>query len=192
MNKAESKYYNTAVRMDEAFIELLNTKSFEYITVKEICEASGVSRSTFYLHYETIGDLLIEATEYIESKFFSHFDGRNVNTSYIQSAPKGELIFITEDFLIPYLSFIKENRVLYGAVLKRYDAISFGENMYDGVYRTIDKVLARFDILEDNRPYMIRFYLEGLNAIIKEWLDRDCDKSIDEMTQIIKECVRPL
>ncbi|KIR03605.1 TetR family regulatory protein of MDR cluster [Lachnospiraceae bacterium TWA4] len=191
MNKAESKYFNTAVKMDQAFIELLNKKSFEYITVKEICALSGVNRSTFYLHYENIGDLLIEAAEYIESKFFSQFDERNVDTSYIQSAPKENLIFITEDFLLPYLSFIKENRVLYHAVLKRYDAISFGKNMYDGVYYVIDKVMDRFDIPEDNRSYMIRFYLEGLNAIVKEWLDRDCDKSIDEMTQIIKECVRP-
>ena len=47
LNKSESKYFNTAVRMDKAFLELLGTKSFEYITVKEICEKAGVNRSTF-------------------------------------------------------------------------------------------------------------------------------------------------
>lgn len=34
MNKAESKYFNTALRMDEAFLELLSQKDFAYITVK--------------------------------------------------------------------------------------------------------------------------------------------------------------
>ena len=53
MNKAESKYFNTALRMDEALISLLRVKDLEYITVKEICEKAGVNRSTFYLHYET-------------------------------------------------------------------------------------------------------------------------------------------
>ena len=38
MNKSESKYFNTARRMDEALIELLEKKDLEYITVKEICE----------------------------------------------------------------------------------------------------------------------------------------------------------
>ena len=52
MNKNESKYFNTAVRMDKALIELLEKKDFEYITIKEICQAAGVNRSTFYLHYE--------------------------------------------------------------------------------------------------------------------------------------------
>lgn len=41
MNKSESKYYNTACLMDEAFILLLDKKDYEYITVKEICEKRG-------------------------------------------------------------------------------------------------------------------------------------------------------
>ncbi|MCD7769184.1 MAG: TetR/AcrR family transcriptional regulator, partial [Oscillospiraceae bacterium] len=63
MTKAESKYFNTAKRMDEAFLSLMEKKDFEYITVTEICGKAGVSRSTFYLHYETIGDLLTECVE---------------------------------------------------------------------------------------------------------------------------------
>ena len=58
MNKNESKYFNTAMKMDEALITLLEKKDFEYITVKEICDTAGVNRSTFYLHYENTSDLL--------------------------------------------------------------------------------------------------------------------------------------
>ena len=60
MNRSESKYFNTALRMDEALAALLEKKDFEYITVKEICDAAGVNRSTFYLHYENTRDLLDE------------------------------------------------------------------------------------------------------------------------------------
>lgn len=69
MNKSESKFYNTALLMDQALIELLNKKEFEYITVKEICEKAGVNRSTFYLHYETINDLLSECIDNINKHF---------------------------------------------------------------------------------------------------------------------------
>ena len=47
--------------MDEALIALLEEKDLGYITVKEICRQAGVNRSTFYLHYETIADLVDEA-----------------------------------------------------------------------------------------------------------------------------------
>jgi len=63
MNKSESKYFNTALKMDEALVDILREKGLEYVTVKEICEKAGVNRSTFYLHYETIDDLLTECVE---------------------------------------------------------------------------------------------------------------------------------
>ena len=50
MNKNESKYFNTAIKMDQSFLELLEKKDFTYITVKEICHEADVNRSTFYLH----------------------------------------------------------------------------------------------------------------------------------------------
>ena len=52
MHKPESKYFSTAKKMDLALMLLLKKKPFEYITVREICEAASVNRSTFYLHYE--------------------------------------------------------------------------------------------------------------------------------------------
>ena len=51
MKNHESKYYNTALLMNEALLILLETKEYEFITIKEICEKAGVNRSTFYLHY---------------------------------------------------------------------------------------------------------------------------------------------
>ena len=70
MNKSESKYFNTATKMDLALISLLKKKSFDYITVSEICETAGVNRSTFYLHYETVGDLLDETARYLLNDLF--------------------------------------------------------------------------------------------------------------------------
>lgn len=69
MNRSESKYFATAVRMDKAFLELIEKKDFAYITVKEVCEKAGVNRATFYLHYEILGDLLAESAQYIIDEF---------------------------------------------------------------------------------------------------------------------------
>ena len=74
MNKNESKYFNTAIRMAEALITLLEKKDFEYITIKEICDTAGVNRSTFYLHYENTSDLLKETTRYIIDKHLAYYE----------------------------------------------------------------------------------------------------------------------
>ena len=74
MNKNESKYFNTAILFDEALIYLLEKNDVEYITIKEICTKAGVNRSTFYLHYESISDLIEETMNYINKKFVDYFN----------------------------------------------------------------------------------------------------------------------
>ena len=66
MNKNESsKYFKSAEKMHTALLTLLDSKDFELISVKEICETAGVNRSTFYLHYDNVNDLLQETVEAI-------------------------------------------------------------------------------------------------------------------------------
>ena len=76
MNKSESKYFNTAIKMNDALVTLLARKPFEYITVSEICKEAGVNRSTFYLHYENTLDLLSETTKRMMDSFLSYFPWR--------------------------------------------------------------------------------------------------------------------
>ncbi len=77
MNKQESKYFDTAHFFNKALICLLNDKDIDYITVKEICNTAGFNSSAFYLHYESIYDLLNETLEYINNKFLECFDIKN-------------------------------------------------------------------------------------------------------------------
>lgn len=81
MNKSESKYFNTARKIDDAFLEILEKKDLEYITVKEICKKANVNRSTFYLHYETIYDLLNESADYVLEMFFEYFKNQKKSRS---------------------------------------------------------------------------------------------------------------
>ena len=74
MNKNQGKYFYTARLMDEALLDLLQKKDYEFITVKEVCEKAGVNRSTFYLHYEGMDDLLKESYELICNRFFDFQD----------------------------------------------------------------------------------------------------------------------
>lgn len=191
MTRSESKYFNTAVKMVEAFIELLNKKDFDYITVKEICALSGVNRSTFYLHYETINDLLLETSEFITQKFYSYFEHLDLSYEKIKSVEKEKLIFITPEFLTPWLTFIKQNKVIYTAVVKKFNSIQLNKSVIETVYKTINTVLDKFDVPSAQREYMIAFYLEGLNAIVKQWLKNDCKDEIDDVIKVIEECVRP-
>lgn len=192
MNKSESKYFNTALRMDDALIALLEQKDLEYITVKEICQLAGVNRSTFYLHYETISDLVNEAVERINARFVSYFPQQTEEIlTQLEHRSRKDLILVTRAYLIPYLHFIRDNKKVYGAAFRNPDSMQ-AYSRYEHLKRhLLAPILERFDIPAAQRPYRIAYYVEGIMAIIREWLRRDCADEVEMMADIIVACVRP-
>ena len=190
MNKNESKYFNTAIKMDEALLKLLEKKEFSYITIKEICEVAGVNRSTFYLHYENTADLLQETTRYILNKHLAYFSEESKGIKFrFETCEKRELIFVTEEYLVPYLTFIKENQRVFKIALKQFNTMNFNE-VYGKMFKHIfSPILARFEVPAQNRRYIMKFYLSGMFAVVMEWLADDCSKDIKEVIQIITDCV---
>lgn len=193
MNKSESKYFNTALRMDEALIALLEVKDLEYITVKEICEKAGVNRSTFYLHYETMNDLVNEAMENVNKRFLTYFtlNGEDFARK-IDSQKLDDLILITQDYLRPYLQFIRENRKVYRASFRNPDDMQTDARYKNLKQCIIEPILRRFDVPETRWQYYIAYYIEGTMAIVKEWLNQDCQDPVETIAAIIEECIRPL
>lgn len=192
MNKSESKYYNTALLMNQALIQLLNKKDFEFITVKEICEKAGVNRSTFYLHYETINDLLSECIENTNKQFIKHFNKNSKEfLNKIKNCSNDELILITPEYLTPYLNYIKENKVVHQVAVK-HASIMNSINKFNSLNQYVFKpIFNRFEIDEKTGYYMISYYLNGITSIINEWIKNDCKDEISYIENIIITCVNP-
>ena len=190
MNKSESKYFNTAVRFDKALLSLLERKPFAYITIREICETAGVNRSTFYLHYENTSDLLKETTAYVLGNFTSYFsvDAERITVKF-SDCDLQDLKFVNEKYLHPYLSFIKENQRVFSAVLSQptaFDSKTIFQRLFDNIFKPI---LDRFQYPREQQNYVMLFYLNGITAIITEWLKDGCQKSIEDISAIIHICI---
>lgn len=191
MNKSESKYFATAVKMDEAFLRLLERKDFSYITVKEICAAAGVNRSTFYLHYETISDLLTESVEHMNRQFLDHMSQSSENfVRKIHTCPMQKLYLITPEYLAPYLDYVKEHKRLFRTAID-HAALLGMEDTYSRMFcHVFTPILERFGVREQDRSYMMAFYIRGLMAIITEWLRGDCSDSKEHIMDVMYRCVR--
>ena len=190
MNKNESKYFNTAIKMDEALITLLEKKDFEYITIKEICDTAGVNRSTFYLHYENTSDLLKETTRYIIDKHLAYYeiDQKRISLQF-ETCKREELLFISVKYLVPYLTFIKDNQRLFKVSIKHFNSLNMDE-VYGRMFEHIfNPILERFLVPEKERAYVMKFYLTGVFAIVMEWLDKNCSDDIKTVIKVITDCV---
>lgn len=190
MNRSESKYFATAARMDEAFLELLEKKDFSYITVKEICEKAGVNRSTFYLHYETVSDLLAESARYIITQFVEAMPHDTAEFMLqIQTRPLEELYLITPEYLTPYLNYIKKHRRIFRTTLEQASVLGMNDAYLSLNRHVFMPILNRYQVPLSSQKYMMPFYINGLMGIVNEWLKEDCEDSIERMISVIQVCI---
>jgi len=189
MDKHRSKYFETACLMNDALLSLLEKKEFEYITVKDICDKAGVNRSTFYLHYQNTSDLLEETIENSIKKLLDKYEDYksfNLDKTY----NKEDLYFFTPKYVIPYLTFLKENKKLY-LLANKYQSLFKTKSTISKMYNLLfSPLMEKFDIPEKNRTYIIKFFMAGINAIVVAWLEKGCKESIEDISNLIYQCVK--
>ena len=190
LHRSESKYFHTAAKMDEALLALLAKKELASITVKEICAEAGVNRSTFYLHYETIGDLLSESIQYMNEQFVSHMQQDPAAfIARLRHCPLEELYLLTPQYLMPYLQYVQMHKYLFKAAIENSAALQVQE-AYDALFRhVLSPILERFNIPEQEQPYMTAFYVRGLMAIVTQWLEGDCARPLEQIIAVMQRCV---
>ena len=134
--------------------------------------------------------MLRETTRYIIDKHFSYYkiDEQRISQQF-ETCKREELLFITDEYLTPYLTFIKENQRLFKVAIKQFHSLNMGEvygNMFEHIFCPI---LARFCVPEKEHSYIMKFYLTGVFAIVMEWLDKNCSDDMKNVIKVITDCV---
>ena len=185
MKKQDSKYFYTAQLMNQALIALLEKKDIDFISVTEITQKAGVNRSTFYLHYDNIYELLEETIENLNKEFTTAFPAM-VSTT-VQSSK--DAFLITEDYLIPYLNFCKKNKRILKLIHQKpqlFQCERAYRKMYDSIFYP---AIAHFIDNETKRIYNLEFFTQGVAGIVRKWIELDCETEIADLIKIIKDCV---
>ncbi len=185
MKKNESKYFYTASLMNQALLYLLEKKDIDFISVTEITKKAGVNRSTFYLHYDNIYELLEETIDNINKEFINSFTGKIPN----QIKSTNDAFLVTEEYLIPYLSFCKKNKRILQLVHQKPQLFQ-NERAYKKMYDMIFyPAISQYIIDETTKIYYLEFFTQGVAGIINKWIKCDCNTEIDEIVKIIKDCI---
>lgn len=153
-------------RIERAFIELLQTRDIDKISVSELIKMTQLNRSTFYANYVDIFDLADKTREKLEREFSNLF----ADYDYFNERSGAEKMF----------THIKENQMFY----KTYFKLCYDDKHLISVY---DAKRAEQEKISGNMKYHIEFFRNGLNAIIKLWLAGGCQESPAEMAQVLKQ-----
>ena len=164
--KNNKRRRDSQVKIEKAFVELLQTKEIKDISVSEIVKISGLNRSTFYANYIDVFDLADKVRARLESEFSDLF----ADYDYFNDRGGALKLF----------SHIKDNQLFY----KTYFKLCYDEKHLISV---CDPKRAAIEQVDSNLKYHIEFFRNGLNAIIKLWLKDGCKESPEEMAEVLKQ-----
>lgn len=189
MNKSEAKFHNTALKMHNALFRLLEKKEFSDISIMELCAEAKVNRSTFYSHYSNTYDLIKEAYEDRLQEFFKSY---SKSLQDIESFDAAESVFISPEYLMPYLAFVKENRRFFKVYMSNLQSFEV-DDTYSFLVEKVFLPIYQKNGISDKTivNYMSKFYLQGITSIVLEWVNRDCVDDEYFICEIITMCVRP-
>lgn len=92
--------------------------------------------------------------------------------------------------LIPYLQFVKDYQKIYKIYLSHELEFHHQERFDSLVSKIFTPRYQAQGIQDETRiAYMSSFFLVGITQVISKWLRNDCDKSIEEIADIIQTCI---
>ena len=152
-------------KIEKTFLQLIQKKNIEDISVSTICEIANLNRSTFYSNYIDIYDLANKVKHQMALEFAEFQLSKNSKQN--------------QDGYLTMFKYIKDNQIFFKTYFKletismspttQYN-VEMAEKYYNNQY--ID--------------YHIEFFRAGLNAIIKKWLYNGCQESPETMSGILQ------
>ena len=173
--KVDRRVIKTRRQLKKGLAALMKEKSVNQITVKELVEEVDTNRSTFYLHFKDIQDLLREIEENMEAQI-----KRAIEEHPIVSGNENAFYFIEDMFRV-----LDEEREISKALI--------GPNGDMGFIHRIERIIKEnsrgtlekmFPGKKEDLKYFYAFCLSGCLGLVKVWLNEGEEKSPEEMAQM--------
>lgn len=172
LKKEDLRVVKTKEIIRNTFKSMILEMDYDYITVKELTERAKINRKTFYLHYESLDDLLLELQDSIANSFIEK------DISYTKLEDMKDLIklfFQNGNNFHP----IYEKIICGGSYRNISDRIH--KKVMDYRKKTNKGAFSNNDAYEN----IIFAYYEANSAIIyRQWVADGKKLSLDEVTEL--------
>ena len=158
---------NAKKRIRQQVLESLKTTDIHNIQVKAITDAIGISRSTFYIYYDSVYSVLQE----IEDEYFKGLQAANATFWYYPL--KQEYMSEPHPILLNVLEFIKENKEVSSTLRGPYGEVMFQLRCRKVLQQSLcPEALMKVYYPEDTDLH-ISYIMGGHIEVLHSWLNSE-------------------
>ena len=182
MRNDDARVRRTRMQLGTALLNLIIEKSIRDVTVQDVLDRSGVGRSTFYLHYRDIDDLLLSQLEMFCETMSTALSDRKDRSLRV--------VPVTELF-----AHIGNQNQLYRVLSDSGHLKDFYELAEGHFARGIERRLVESGRLKNIPPRELAARATALSgsmlALLRWWLDRGEKETPMQMDKLFHQLVWP-
>lgn len=172
--KTDRRIRKTKANLRSGLAQLMQSKSISEITVQELVDLVDINRSTFYLHYSDIYNMLTE----IENDLFLEI--KEAFNDHSPNLDENTYAFITEIF-----NMLSNNKEICRALIGPYGDIAFIHKTEKIIAEhSLTKLEKLFPELKNDVQYTFNFCLSGCIGLIRTWLNDNNASSPEHMARL--------
>lgn len=175
MEKQNQRVALSKRMMKEGLLRLLQKKHISKISVSELCQEAEINRTTFYRHYQTPADILLEMTlDYVQA--FSIQAQASQCSHDVRSYATQLCVFLRRHSDVVKLFMKNDADLDLTIIFQQLSKAFIGARI----------LLYRGKQLDDATIQLLNsFFFSGTYALIRKWLTEEVPKSPEEVAELL-------
>lgn len=187
LKKEDLRKKRTRKMILEAFINLVEEKGYEHVTVSDIASQAMINRATFYAHFKDKQDVY----DYIFKEAVAQF---MIVLAPVQLGRTNQLqLHAIEQIITHIFEKIQENRVFFKTVLNAHGNEQLRKQISQILRSTYANIFEQVEIREKDFIVPIDFIIEYMSstfmASLHWWINQEISFSPKQMAQLIIKLV---
>jgi len=175
--KLDRRVQRTRALLRDALMALIQEKGYDAVTIEEITERANLGRTTFYLHYQSKDDLLLDH----HADFTAHLNlDRMSREQLLGNKPQPEMV--------AFLQEISEGKTVYLAFTRAKDADVIMRNVRQRMMENLQESL--LEAFPDAAPHvpleiLTNYLVSAQMSLIDWWITNRTGYEADQIATIL-------
>lgn len=162
----------------DAYLELVFEKKDQKITISELAHRANIARKTFYLHYESLEDIMRDATQRKIDELIHILDQKRFFSNPFET-----------QVLFQCLNQLMEPDIEFYRFISRENPNSFFWNEVKRliIRTTVEVYRDKVDFSAQELRLYAEYFVSGVIAVYVSWLREELTLPLDELARISEE-----
>ena len=165
----------TRTAIQNALLSLMSVKPIEKITISELSELADVNRKTFYNHYSSLQDVLLELDEMYLDMLFSSDEINNPDSRF------SDTYLFLDNIVTELTTHPDRTKLLFDS------GVSTGltQRLKESLRPYVREMSRNLSLSPVYLTYLLDYIVYGIAAILDEWVHSENQLSKAEMSAMI-------